>query len=41
MADKSYKNLRVKEPTFNRLKEEKRGYETWDGFMHRLLNNDE
>lgn len=38
MSDKPYKNLRIKEPTFNRLKAEKEDYETWDGFMHRALN---
>lgn len=38
MTEKPYKNLRIKEPTFERLKEEKRDYETWDGFMHRALN---
>lgn len=37
MTDQSYKNIRVKEPTFNLLKSEKRDYETWDGFMHRAI----
>jgi hypothetical protein len=38
MANKPYKNLRIKEPTFERLKAEKRDYETWDGFMQRAVN---
>lgn len=38
MTEKAYKNLRIKEPTFKRLKGEKEDYETWDGFMHRALN---
>lgn len=38
MSDKPYKNIRIKEPAFDRLTEEKREYETWDGLMHRLLN---
>lgn len=39
VSDKPYKNLRIKEPTWERLKQEKRDYETWDGFMHRALNS--
>jgi len=38
MSDKPYKNIRIKEPTFDRLKDEKRDYETWDGLFHRLTN---
>lgn len=33
-----YKNIRIKESAFDRLKAEKKDYETWDGLMHRLLN---
>jgi len=32
-----YKNLRVGEETFAKLQDEKRDYETWDGFFHRAL----
>lgn len=38
MSDKTYKNLRIKEATYNRLKLNKQDYETWDGFFHRAVN---
>jgi len=34
---KEYKNIRVGEETFAKLQDEKRDYETWDGFFHRAL----
>lgn len=32
------KNLKLNADTFQRLKNEKGDYETWDGLMHRLLD---
>lgn len=37
MSEKSYKNLRVKEQTFEKMDCEKKDYETWDGFFHRAM----
>jgi len=39
MPENSYKNLRVREQTFDRLKDEKKEFETWDGLLHRLVGN--
>jgi len=32
------KNIKIDESTYERLREEKGQYETWDGFLHRLLD---
>jgi len=32
------KQVKFKNDVYERLKDEKEDYETWDGFMHRLLN---
>jgi predicted CopG family antitoxin len=39
MADR--KNLKIDEDTFERLSEEKREDETWDGYFRRLLDQPE
>lgn len=35
MSDR--KNLKIQEDTFDRLADEKGKYETWDGFLTRLV----
>jgi len=35
---KKRKNLKIDEETYERLRERKGQYETWDGFFHRLLD---
>lgn len=37
----SRKNLKISEDTYELLREEKGQYETWDGFFHRLVIEDE
>lgn len=37
MSD-DYKNLRIKEPVFEDLKEQKEEYETWSSFLKRAAN---
>lgn len=32
-------NIKIKQPTYEKLSEEKRENETWDGFLERLLEN--
>lgn len=32
------KNLKVSEETYERLRNEKGKYETWDGFFHRIID---
>ena len=32
------KNIKVSEETFERLKEEKGKYDTWDGFLNGLID---
>jgi len=36
MSDR--KNLKIQEETYERLRQEKGQYETWDGFLNRLLD---
>lgn len=31
------KNLKVSKDTYEKLREEKGQYETWDGFFHRII----
>lgn len=38
MSDR--KSLKVKQETFDRLRDAKGQYETWDGFFHRVLNDE-
>ena len=35
MSDR--KNLKINEDTYQKLREAKDQYETWDGFFHRML----
>lgn len=35
------KNLKISEETYELLREEKRDYETWDGFFRRMLKDDD
>lgn len=34
-----YKNLRIKEPVFEDLQEQKEDYETWSGFLKRAADS--
>jgi len=34
------KNLKISEETYQKLRERKNQYETWDGFFHRLIGTD-
>ena len=36
MSDR--KNLKIQEETYERLRQQKGQYETWDGFLNRLLD---
>jgi len=34
------KNLKITQESYDLLKAEKGKYETWDGFIHRVFNDD-